>query len=160
MTRTLASIALFGLALSAAPVATGLTLAPAVAHAKKKNDDGGIPLAIQVLGPDGMPLSTAKVRNPQEKEPHSVRTNDGTWEGDVLYLPDGTEVFFDKGMELTFEVSAPGYKNRKITYVMRKRKNKVVVQLEKLKLGIDDFEDEDPVIQFGRDKPIGGRPID
>lgn len=145
--------------LAAAVPAAGVVAVTSPAMAKK-DEDGGVPLAIQVLDEGGMPLPTAKVRNPQEKESHSVRTNDGTWEGDVLYLPDGTEVFFEKGMELTFEVSAPGYKNQKITYVMRKRKNKILIQLEKLDLGLDEFGDEDPVIQFGRDKPIGGRPIE
>lgn len=43
---------------------------------------------------------------------------------------------------------------------MRKRKNKIIVPLEKMTIDIMDIEEDDPVIQFGRDKPIGGRPIE
>ena len=138
-----------------------LVAGPAVAKKNKGLEASGIPLEVQVLDADtGEPVKTAKVRNPQEKEPHPVNADTGIWKGDVLYLPDGTEVFFDKGMVLTFEISAPSYRNQKITYEMRKRKNKVVIPLEKMELDIDDIEEEDPVIQFGRDKPIGGRPVD
>jgi hypothetical protein len=127
-------------------------------HAQAKEEETpGIPLEIQVVDAQGAPIPTAKVRNPQEKDPKGVNADTGTWKGSVLYLPDGTEMFFAKGMELTFEISAPGYKNQKITYVMRKRKNRVLITLEKMALDMNDVEEEDPVIQFGRDKPIGGR---
>lgn len=139
-----------------------LVAGPAVAKKKNKGLEAtGVPLEVQVLDAEtGEPVKTAKVRNPQEKEPHPVNADNGIWKGDVLYLPDGTEVFFAKGDVLTFEISAPGYRNQKITYEMRKRKNRVVIPLEQMELDIDDLEEEDPVIQFGRDKPIGGRPVE
>jgi hypothetical protein len=137
-----------------------LVAAPTLSFAKK-TDQPGTELVIQVVDAESQePVKTAKVRNPQEKETQSVNSDTGEWRGRVLYLPDGTEVFFDPGMELTFEVSAPNYKLQKITYVMRKRKNRVVIPLEKMQISLDDLEDDEPVIQFGRDKPIGGRPID
>jgi len=130
------------------------------AMAKKNDDSPGIPLEVQVVDKEsGEPIKTAKVRNPQEKEPHPVNADNGIWKGDVLYLPDGTEVFFEKGMVLTFEISAPSYMTTKVDYVMRKRKNRILVELEKMKLDLEDIEEDDPVIQFGRDKPIGGREI-
>lgn len=137
-------------------------IVPAAAQAKKNKDDSpGIPLEVQVLDKESMePIKTAKVRNPKEKEPHPVNADNGVWRGDVLYLPDGTEVFFEKGMLLEFEISAPGYTTAKVQYEMRKRKNKIIVPLEKMTIDIMDIEEDDPVIQFGRDKPIGGRPIE
>lgn len=139
----------------------GLVLAAPTLSFAKKDDQPGIELVIKVVDAETEePVRTAKVRNPQEKDTQSVNTDTGEWRGRVLYLPDGTEVFFEKGMELTFEVSAPNYKLQKITYVMRKRKNRVVIPLEKMSINLDDMEDDEPVIQFGRDKPIGGRPVD
>ena len=147
-------------------VTAGLVVSTS-AYAKKTDDQPGIPLIVQVLEkvPEGekrepAPIPTAKVRNPEEKDPHPVNTMTGEWTGRVMYLQDGTEVIFEKDMPLTFEISAPGYLTQKITYVMRKRKNKVVVMLEKMSLNLDDEEEEDPVIQFGRDKPRGGREIE
>ena len=70
-------------------------------------------------------------------------------------MPDGSMLKFDKGMELTFEVSAPGYVTETVRYVVRKRKNLVPVVLQKMELELTEEEDmDDPVIQFGRDKPI------
>lgn len=153
MNRSLLTASLLGASL--------LIAGPASAKKEKSLEATGIPLEVQVLdAATGEPVKTAKIRNPQEKEPHPVNADNGIWKGDVLYLPDGTEVFFDKGMVLTFEISAPSYRNQKITYEMRKRKNRVVIPLEKMELDMDDIEEEDPVIQFGRDKPIGGRDVE
>lgn len=139
----------------------GLVLTAPTLSFAKKDDQPGTELVIKVIdAATEEPVRTAKVRNPQEKDTQSVNTDTGEWRGRVLYLPDGTEVFFEKGMELTFEVSAPNYKLQKVTYVMRKRKNRVVIPLEKMSINLDDMEDDEPVIQFGRDKPIGGRPVD
>ena len=144
--------------LTALTVAAALFAAPALA---KDEESPGIPLEVQVLDQETeQPIPTAKVRNPQEKEPHPVNADTGIWRGDVLYLPDGTEVFFEKGMILEFEISAPSYTTAKVKYEMRKRKNKIVVPLAKMKLDLTDIEEDDPVIQFGRDQPIGGRDID
>lgn len=149
--RSLLTTAVFG----------GLVLTASTGAMAKKDDSPGIMLEIQVIDVESeAPIKTAKVRNPQEKEPHSVNTDDGVWKGDVLYLPDGTEVFFEKGMNLTFEISAPSYTTEKRTYTMRKRNNRIIVPLSKMSLDIDELMEDDPVIQFGRDKPIGGRDIE
>jgi len=74
-------------------------------------------------------------------------------------MEDGTEVIFTKGMQLSFEISAPGYLNQKFTYVMRRRKNRVTVPLVKMNIEVEMDEEDDPVIQFGRDKPLDGQPI-
>ena len=117
-------------------------------------DDEGIPVTVEVLDIEGNPVPTAVVRHPQEADRHKVNTATGTTEITRLYLPDGSELVFDKGMELEFEISAPGYKNARVKYYVRKRRNLVSVILEKMDLDALLEEDEDdPVIQFGRDKP-------
>lgn len=123
---------------------------PSVAHA----DDPGIPLKVRVLDSEGLPIKTAVVRHPDEQDRHRVNTETGVWEDSVLYMPDGSELIFEKGMTIPFEVSAPGYQNNSFTYTMRKRKNEVDVVLEKMEIDMTDEDPEDIVIQFGRDKPI------
>jgi hypothetical protein len=118
-------------------------------------DDIGIPVTVQVTDTEGMPIATAVVRHPSEQDRHRVNTETGKWVARVLYLPNGDELVFEKGMELEFEISAPGYKNLRVTYFVRKRKNVVPVVLEKMDFDLDSEEEiDDPVIQFGRDKPI------
>jgi hypothetical protein len=118
-------------------------------------DDVGIEVTVHVTDVNGDPIKTAVVRHSQEQERHRVNTETGKWKNKVLYLPNGDEIVFEKGMELEFEVSAPGYNNSIIGYVVRKRKNVVPAVLEKMDFDIESDDDlDDPVIQFGRDKPI------
>ncbi|MCB9677750.1 MAG: hypothetical protein H6737_21770 [Alphaproteobacteria bacterium] len=78
-------------------------------------DDGRDPwrlatsLTIEVLGPDGAPLSGAFVRFLDEQESHRAHSMTGRWTGSARYLPDGSEVFMLKGDTLPIEVFAPGY---------------------------------------------------
>lgn len=118
-------------------------------------DAPGIPVAVQVTDVAGAPIPTAVVRHPKEADRHRVNTENGKWEDSVLYMPDGSELIFEKGMELEFEISAPGYQNARVTYTVRKRRNVVPVVLHKMELDLSEDEElDDPVIQFGRDKPI------
>ena len=122
--------------------------------------DAGIPLTVTVVdSATEQPIPTAVVRHPDEKNRHQVNTANGSTTISVLYMEDGTELIFTKGMQLSFEISAPGYLNQKFTYVMRRRKNRVTVPLSKMNFDIEMEEDDDPVIQFGRDKPLDGQPI-
>ena len=130
---------------------TGVLFMPTEASAA---DEPGIPVTVRVIDATGAPISTAVVRHPNEQDRHRVNTELGTWTGSVLYMPDGSELVFEKGMLLEFEVSAPGFKNRSITYTMRKRKNEFDVVLEKMEIDMTDEDPEDIVIQFGRDRPI------
>ncbi len=116
----------------------------------------GIPVTFEVLDVEGAPIPTAVIRHPKEQDRHRVNVETGRAVVSALYLPDGTEVLFTKGLELEFEISAPGFQNVHLTYLVRKRRNLVPVELEKLDVQslVGGEEDEDPVIQFGRDKPI------
>jgi hypothetical protein len=115
----------------------------------------GIPVTVRVLdSTTGMAVSTAVVRHPSEQDRHRVNTESGSWTGEVMYMPDGSELFFTKGMTLEFEVSAPGYVNKRVSYVVRKRRNEVEVFLQKMAIDMSDEDPEDITIQFGRDKPI------
>jgi hypothetical protein len=118
--------------------------------------DEGVPVTVQVLDVDAKPIPTAVVRQPQEADRHRVNTFDGKWTASVLYMPDGSELVFTKGMTLELEISAPGYINQKVDYLIRKRKNTVTVTLQKMNFDINTDQTDDPVIQFGRDKPIDG----
>jgi hypothetical protein len=117
--------------------------------------DVGIPVTIEVKDAVGTPIATAVVRHPDEADRHRVNVETGRYTTGVLYLPNGDELIFDKGMELEFEVSAPGYENARVKYIVQKRKNIVPVILTKMDFSLEDDEDlDDPVIQFGRDKPL------
>jgi hypothetical protein len=69
----------------------------------------------------------------------------------VLYLPDGSELIFTPGISLQLEVSAPGFMTKVISYDVKKRRNQFPVALDGMSLKDTDFEE--PIIQFGRDKP-------
>lgn len=120
----------------------------------KKKDKGpgeGVPVTVMVLDVEGSPVSTAVIRHPDEADRRRVNAVTGEWTGSVLYLPDGSEMIFTPGMSLTLEISAPGYMTQIIQYDIRKRGNKVEIILPSIDLEEDDVEE--PLIQFGRDKP-------
>lgn len=124
---------------------------PSVASAQET----GIPVEIRVMDTSGNPIATAVVRHPEEQERHPVNTITGAYTTDVLFLPDGSEKLFVKGLDLEFEVSAPGFVTANVRHVVRKRRNVIAVTLETMELNLlDDLEE--PVIQFGRDRPIDG----
>jgi len=134
---------------------TAIALATSLAgtSAQAKEEDEGIPVEVRVLDNAGNPIPTAVVRHPDEAERHRVNTVTGSWVGSILYMPDGTMIKFEKGMELEFEVSAPGYVTETVRYLMRSRKNLVEVALEEMVVE-EETEVDDPIIGFGRDKPI------
>lgn len=136
-----------------------LSVAVASSPAEAAKPDG-VQITVRVLNQDNMPISTAVVRHPEEQERHPVNAETGEWRASVLYLADGTEFQFEKGMQVQFEVSAPGYKNARVQYTVRKRKNLFEVALEPLEPGREVAGEEAPVIRFRRDKPIDGAPED
>lgn len=137
----LAGGALFGLGLAFGSVALAA--------------DEGIPVTLEVrdAATDTI-IPTAVVRHPKEAERHRVNVETGRWVEDVLYMADGSELLFEKGMVLTFEVSAPGYKNHETNVLVRKRRNLHIVHLEKMELSLDDEFGNEPAIQFDRDVPL------
>ncbi len=129
---------------------SGALLASGPALAKKK-DGEGVNVKVTVLDDVGAPIPTAVIRHPQEADRHRVNSLTGAWEGSVLYLPDGSEMIFTPGMNIEFEISAPGYMTRIVQYDIRKRKNNIEVSLPTLVM--DEAGIEEPIITFGRDKP-------
>ena len=127
--------------------------------AEARDKSAGVNVKIVVTGTDGAPVSTAVVRHPDEADRHRVNAVDGSWEASVLYMPDGTELVFQPGLTLRLEVSAPGFMTQVIQYDVRKRNNKIPVTLTPLELQSEEIEE--PVLQFGRDRPReegGGTP--
>jgi hypothetical protein len=117
----------------------------------KSKETTGVSVKVVVTDTEGAPLATAVVRHPDESDRHRVNSVDGSWEASILYMPDGTEMIFTPGMDLRLEVSAPGYVTQIVQYNVRKRNNKIPVELAPLELQTEEIEE--PVIQFGRDKP-------
>ena len=88
-------------------------------------------LFIEVVDGSGNPLPSARIRFPVEAEVHSVNSESGMWMSTVLYAYDGTERYFQKGMEVEFEAFAPGFGHRRVTFEPSKRKKNLVrVELE------------------------------
>jgi len=126
--------------------------APGAAFAAKPAKEvEGVPVRVIVLDVDRAPISTAVIRHPLEADRHRVNSVDGSWEANVLYMPDGSELRFTPGMTLELEISAPGFMTQVFQYQVRKRKN--VVELSLPKIEMDDTTIEEPVISFGRDLP-------
>lgn len=141
--------ALFAMALTFSSALFAAVALPTSALAQEE----GLPVEITVVDIDGVPVSTASVRHPVEKLPRAVNTVDGKVTLQILYFPDGQELVLVKGKELVLEVSAPGYENQPVRYIVRKRRNAFPVVLKKLDLEDDTEEMDDPIIQFHRDRP-------
>ena len=124
-----------------------LCVAPAFAGGK----DEGVQVRVIVLDEAREPIRTAVVRHPEEADRHRVNSVDGSWESNVLFLPDGSELRFTPGMTLDLEISAPGYMTQVFQYQVRKRRNTVEVAL--LVIEMDDTTIEEPNITFKQDKP-------
>jgi hypothetical protein len=135
----------------AALLVAWFSLSSQAALAKKNTQTEGVPVKVYVTDASGKPIPTAVIRHPDEADRHRVNAVDGSWEASVLYLPDGTELVFQKGVTIELEISAPGYNTMVLQYDVRKHKNKISVEL--LPLQLDSEPIEEPVIQFGRDKP-------
>ena len=112
----------------------------------------GIPVTIQVTDVDGIPITTAIIRHVEEADRHRVNIETGRWTGRVLYLYNGDELVFKKDTELELTISAPGYSNASVNYVVKKRKNLVPVSLTKMRFALnDDQGNYAPKIGFKHD---------
>ncbi|MEN0061873.1 MAG: hypothetical protein AAGA48_06950 [Myxococcota bacterium] len=117
-------------------------------------DPEGIPVTVRVVDENRNPISTAVVRHPEEKDRHRVNAKTGEWTDRVLYLPDGRELFFVKGLRLDLEVSAPGYRTERVVYEVRKRRNVFEVPLEALKIDASQDTVEDVEVLMPRPRPL------
>lgn len=141
------------------PPSAVLIAALALSGCPKSGGSGdGVPVTVQVQDADGDPIGSAIIRHQDEKERHKVNLVSGSWTADRLYLPGGAELVFTAGMPISFEVSASGYLTETVHYVVRKRRNVIEITLTEMDVGTEDMQD--PLISFGRDKPIGGTPVD
>jgi hypothetical protein len=125
----------------------GLSSGPALAA----KATAGVEVKVYVVDPASKPVPTAVVREPREQDRHRVNTEDGSFKSSSLYLPDGTEIQFTPGQELTLEVSAPGYQTEVVVYQVRKKRNIVQVTLQPIEMSDDSMEE--PIITFKQDKP-------
>ncbi|MFK7929587.1 MAG: hypothetical protein AB8H79_15435 [Myxococcota bacterium] len=134
-----------------------LLTTPALAG-KSSVKDEGIPLVVTVVDANtGQPVPFAAVRESQEKELHPVNKLTGQFATTMLYPSYNDEIVLAKDMKLVLEVTAPTYGPEKVDYTMRKRGNRILVRLTPMDIPAN-IGDE-PVWQFGRDQPIGGRDL-
>lgn len=117
--------------------------------------EGGVPVRIEVTDGAGAPVPTAVVQSPVEDVRHEVNKTDGSWEGTKIYTKDGAEVVFAPGLELSLAVSAPGYRTSEVQYVVRKKKNVLIVALQTLPATSGEPR-VDPTVGFDHDDPIDG----
>lgn len=118
------------------------------------SDEPGIPLTLKVVDEQGKVIPSAVIRHPEEQERHRVNSYDGTWTASWLIMPDGRELVFERDLLLEFEISAPGYLNKPVVYVMKRRKNSVEIVLEPMDFSFEEDELDEPEIGFGVDKPL------
>ena len=114
----------------------------------------GTRIQVRVLSEAGEPIPTAVIRHPDEEERHRVNSVTGTWEEEVLYMPDGSELIFTPGLLLYLEISAPNYESQVVQYQVRRRRNALSVTLKRLEM--QEVTIDEPMMSFGRDKPIDG----
>ena len=119
-----------------------------------ESDEPGIPLTLKVVNAEGKVIPSAVIRHPEEQERHRVNTYDGTWTASWLIMPDGRELVFERDLLLEFEISAPGYLNKPVVYVMKRRKNSVEIILDPMDFSFEEDELDEPEIGFGVDKPL------
>ncbi len=132
-------------------LALGLLLGMAVAPAEAAKSSEGVLVTVIVLDETGEPIKSAVIRHPEEADRHRVNSVDGKWEGNVLFMPDGTELRFTPGMTLDLEISAAGYMTQVFQYQVRKRRNVVEVRLVAIELDTEQIDE--PIITFKQDKP-------
>lgn len=117
--------------------------------------DAGIPVRLVVLDQAGHPVPHAVIQHSGEDVRHEVNAADGSWEASKVYVTDGGQVPFVKGTELKLEVTAPGFRPAEVTYIVKKKKNVLKVELEPLPATSSE-PGVDPNIDFGHDTPIDG----
>ncbi|HNC97695.1 MAG TPA: hypothetical protein PKY30_21625 [Myxococcota bacterium] len=118
-------------------------------HAAPKEEQG-VEVKVTVVDVNGKPIPTSVVRHPDESDRHRVNSEDGSWKATALYMPDGSELRFTPGMDLSLEVSAPGYKTQQVVYQVRKSRNALQVSLEEIQTTEENVEE--PIITFKQDK--------
>jgi hypothetical protein len=115
----------------------------------------GIPLVITVLDAvTGRPIPFATVRETQEKTLKMVERATGRIVLTRLEPSYNDAVPLTKGMELTLEVTAAAYEPLTVDWRMKKRNNKLIVTMKPMKIPANIGSD--PIIQFGRDRPLDG----
>ena len=102
------------------------------AQAKKDKKEEGVTVTITVLDEESKtPLSTARILHPLEHIDHQVNSVTGSWKESVLFLTDGTTLYFSPGSSLDLTISAPGYISQEIQLEVKHWRNKHTIYLSK-----------------------------
>jgi len=118
----------------------------------------GVPLVITVVdGLTGKPIPFATLRETQEKTLKMVDRATGQLALTRLEPSYNDMVPLKKGMVLTIEVTAAAYEPKQVEYTMRRRGNRLLIPLTPMKIAPNIGSE--PVLQFGRDRPLDGGEI-
>jgi len=116
-------------------VILGVLLANPAVSGEPKKTKKPTSLTIEVTNSEAQPVPTTLIMFEREQELHRVNKLTGTWEGEALYLPDGTDWVFAKGVSVNLLVTAPGYAvTRQTIELTKKRKNQAAVVIRPLDL--------------------------
>ena len=82
------------------------------------------PQILTVVGTNeaGQPIPNAWVRVPGYEGRRDVEPETGVWETSTLYRNDGAAMIFTKGMDIEFNVTAPGFVPARVAYRVRPRR--------------------------------------
>lgn len=112
-------------------------------------------VSVTVVNPEGEPLGNAMVRVPDTEGRRDVTPATGTWETDMLYRLDGSELYFSKGVVLDLTITAPGFEAVNVAWTVRNRKNGIRVVLAPLPADAKPTtEDEELMIQWFKRTPV------
>ena len=127
-----------------------MTVLLGTADAKKRKKGEGVVVNVKVLDKeDSKPVATAQVRHPKEDLHHRVNEVTGVWYASEVLLPDGTQLHFTPGSALELEISAPGYVTQHVRYDVKRWKNKIEIELQKMDITTDI---EIPLTPFDREE--------
>lgn len=142
------------------PFALLISATSAVAFDPPKQEEPpeGIPLVITIVdAQSGKPIPFATIRETQEKTLKMVDRATGQLALTRLEPTYNDMVPLEKGMTLTIEVTAAAYEPRQVEYTMRRRRNRLLIPLSPMKIAPNIGSE--PVLQFGRDRPLDGQDL-
>lgn len=88
-----------------------------------------IPVTVEVVDAEKAPVTTATLTIEGEDVSHGVHAETGLWTATGIVTKDG-EKPFERDQRVEFTVAADGYAPQTVSYVVRKKKNRVRVLLE------------------------------
>lgn len=87
-------------------------------------------LELTIVGEGGAPVPDAIVTFAAEGTKHCTAAVPGTWSSDRLTPAGADAIVFARGVQVDFEVDAPGYVASKVVYMFKGGTNRLVLELQ------------------------------